>query len=171
MKLHELENTPGAIHRTKRLGSGVGTGNGKTCGKGHKGQKSRSGKGIRPMFEGGQMPLYRKLPQRGFNHANFHKTFAVVNVGDLEAVTGDIVDRESLVAAGLIRRNAKLIKILATGDVSRAFKVTVERCSASAKSKIEQAGGSVTETGLAPAQEKAAEAPSTPDETPSDASA
>ncbi len=153
MKLHELQNTPGAIHRTKRLGSGVGTGNGKTCGKGHKGQKSRSGAGIRPMFEGGQMPLYRKLPQRGFNHANFHKTFAVVNVGDLEEVSGDTVDRESLVAAGLVRSNAKLIKVLGTGEVSRGFKVTVDRCSASAKAKIEKAGGSVTETALAPASE------------------
>ncbi|MGF1484649.1 MAG: 50S ribosomal protein L15 [Opitutales bacterium] len=159
MKLHELQNNPGAIHRTKRLGSGVGTGNGKTCGKGHKGQKARSGKGIRPMFEGGQMPLYRKLPIRGFNHKNFHKLFAVVNVGDLELVEGESVNKETLVKAGLVRSNAKLVKILATGEVGRAFQVTVDRCSASARTKIENAGGSVTETLLsAEAAEPAAEA-------------
>jgi large subunit ribosomal protein L15 len=157
MNLHTLENTPGAIHRTKRLGSGVGSGNGKTCGKGHKGQKSRSGKGIRPMFEGGQMPLYRKLPIRGFNHANFHKQYAVVNVGDLEAIEGETADRAAFVKAGLIRRNAALVKVLGTGELTRKLTVTADRFSASARAKIEKAGGSVVETAPAEPSAPAAE--------------
>jgi len=141
MKLHELKNVPGAVHRRKRVGCGEGGGHGKTSGRGGKGQTARSGGSIRPGFEGGQMPLYRKLPHRGFNNKNFTIDYAVVNVGDLERVEGDEVNFEALVKSGLIRSGSVRVKILGDGEIGRALKVTAHKFSASAKEKIEKAGG------------------------------
>lgn len=143
MNLDKIPTIKGATHATKRLGRGEGSGHGKTSGKGHKGQKARSGGGIRIGFEGGQMPLYRKLPRRGFNNFNFRTSFQTVNVGELEKVAGETINRETLVKAGLIRDNDEGVKLLGNGDVSKALTVTVDKASASAKSKIEAAGGQV----------------------------
>lgn len=143
MNLDKIPTIKGATHATKRLGRGEGSGHGKTSGKGHKGQKARSGGGIRIGFEGGQMPLYRKLPRRGFNNFNFRTSFQTVNVGELEKVAGETINRETLVKAGLIRDNDEGVKLLGDGDVSKALTVTVDKASASAKSKIEAAGGQV----------------------------
>ena len=143
MKLHELKNVPGAIHRKKRVGCGEGGGHGKTSGRGGKGQSARSGSSIRPGFEGGQMPLYRKLPHRGFNQAAFRTEPVIVNVGDLAAVAADIseINADVLAQAGLIRKGEKAVKVLGDGELSRAIKVTAAKFSASAKEKIEKAGG------------------------------
>jgi len=143
MKLHELKNVPGAVHRRKRAGCGEGGGHGKTSGRGGKGQTARSGGSIRPGFEGGQMPLYRKLPQRGFNHDAFRDAFAVVNVGDLARLDAAVteVTPAALAAAGLVRRGSDRVKILGTGELARALKVTASKFSGAAKAKIEQAGG------------------------------
>lgn len=143
MELHNLRNINEKRKSRKRKGIGVGTGLGKTSGRGHKGMKARSGGSVRPGFEGGQMPLYRKLPHRGFSNFKFRKNFSIVNVGDLERIEGDSVNYESLLAAGLIRSSAGLIKILGDGETTRPFKVSVDAISASAKSKIEAAGGSI----------------------------
>jgi large subunit ribosomal protein L15 len=143
MKLHELKNVPGAIHRKKRVGCGEGGGHGKTSGRGGKGQTARSGSSIRPGFEGGQMPLYRKLPHRGFNQAAFRIEPVVVNLGDLAAMDASVkeVDADVLAKAGLIRKGEKQIKVLGDGELSRPLKVTAAKFSASAKAKIEKAGG------------------------------
>jgi large subunit ribosomal protein L15 len=143
MKLHELKNVPGAIHRKKRVGCGEGGGHGKTSGRGGKGQTARSGSSIRPGFEGGQMPLYRKLPHRGFNSANYRVEYPVINVGDLAALDASVsvVNAEVLAAAGLIRGGSPTVKILGTGEITRAFTVTAAKFSESAKAKIEAAGG------------------------------
>lgn len=145
MNLQNIPTIKGATHATKRLGRGEASGHGKTCGKGHKGQKARSGGGIPIGFEGGQMPLYRKLPRRGFNNHNFRRSFQTVNVGDLERVEGNDVNRESLVKAGLIRDNDESVKLLGDGEVSKAFQVDVDKVSAAAKSKVEAAGGKIAE--------------------------
>ncbi len=144
MKLHELQNVPGAVHRRKRVGCGEGGGHGKTSGRGGKGQTARSGGSIRPGFEGGQMPLYRKLPHRGFNNYEFRTEIAIVNVGDLARLDAAVteVNAVALAAAGLIRSGEKVVKVLGDGELSRALKVTAARFSASAKEKIEKAGGS-----------------------------
>ncbi len=143
MKLHELKNVAGAVHRKKRVGCGEGSGHGKTSGRGGKGQTARSGGSIRPGFEGGQMPLYRKLPHRGFNQFNFRTEVAVLNVGDLAALDAAVTEANAttLAAAGLIRAGEKAVKILGDGELSRALKVTAKAFSASAKAKIEKAGG------------------------------
>lgn len=142
MRLHSLKNVPGATHRRKRVGCGEGSGRGKTCGRGGKGQTARSGGSIRPGFEGGQMPLYRRLPHRGFNNKNFRTVYALVNLADIEKLEGvSDVDRTVLVENGLIRRNATLLKILGDGEISRAIKIKADKFSASAKTKIEAAGG------------------------------
>ena len=143
MRLHTLQNVKGAVHRKKRVGCGEGSGHGKTSGKGGKGQTARSGGSIRPGFEGGQMPLYRKLPHRGFNNYEFRTSYAVVNVGDLAKLDEKIteVNAEVLVQAGLIRGGEKSVKILGDGELSRALKVTAAKFSESAKAKIEKAGG------------------------------
>ena len=154
MNLENIPTIKGATHPTKRLGRGEGSGHGKTSGKGHKGQKARSGGGIRIGFEGGQMPLYRKLPRRGFNNKNFKVSYQLVNVGQLEKLEGDTVDRESLIAAGLVRDNDQGVKLLGDGELAKAFTVNVDRVSVSAKSKIEAAGGKIVE---AVAEEAAAE--------------
>ena len=145
MNLHNLKPNRGAKHRVKRLGCGESSGLGKTCGRGHKGQKSRSGGGVRPGFEGGQMPLHRRLPKRGFNNTRFQDKIAVVNVSDLEArfEDGATVNMESLKAARLVKGTYVTVKVLGNGDI--ATKLTVEGCkvSTSAREKIEKAGGSV----------------------------
>jgi large subunit ribosomal protein L15 len=138
-------NLPSGANRTKRrLGRGEGNGHGKTCCRGHKGAGARSGYSLRAGFEGGQMPLYRKLPQRGFNRARFQTDIAVVNLSKLNDLNSDKVNLETLKAAGLIRSNAKFVKILGSGDISKALQVEVNFASASAAKKIEAAGGSVT---------------------------
>lgn len=146
MNLQSIPTIKGATHPTKRLGRGEGSGHGKTSGKGHKGQKARSGGGIRIGFEGGQMPLYRKLPRRGFNNFNFRTTYQTVNVGDLARIEGELVNRESLVKAGLIRSNSQGVKLLGDGEVAKAFTVGVDKVSGSAQAKIEAAGGKIVAT-------------------------
>jgi large subunit ribosomal protein L15 len=143
MKLHSLRNTPGAIHRKKRVGCGEGGGHGKTSGRGGKGQSARSGSSIRPGFEGGQMPLYRKLPHRGFNQAAFRTEIAIVNVGDLARLDASVaeVDAVALAKAGLIRGGETTVKVLGDGEITRAIKISAARFSAAAKAKIEAAGG------------------------------
>ncbi len=143
MKLHELKNVPGAIHRKKRVGCGEGGGHGKTSGRGGKGQSARSGSSIRPGFEGGQMPLYRKLPHRGFNNYRHRIEIAVLNVGDLASLDAGVteVNAVALAAAGLIRAGESRVKILGDGELNRAIKITAAKFSESAKAKIEKAGG------------------------------
>jgi len=145
MRLHNLVNVKGAVHRKKRVGCGEGSGHGKTSGSGGKGQKGRSGGSIRPGFEGGQMPLYRKLPHRGFNNYEFRTSYAVVNVGDLAKLDAKVteVNAEVLAKAGIIRADVKLLKVLGDGEISRALKVTAQKFTDSAKAKLEKAGGSV----------------------------
>lgn len=143
MRLHNLKNVKGAVHRKKRVGCGEGSGHGKTSGRGGKGQTARSGGSIRPGFEGGQMPLYRKLPHRGFNNYEFRTSYAVVNVGDLARLDAKVTDvnTEVLAAAGLVRPGVKLLKVLGDGEITRALKVTAQKFTGSAKAKLEKAGG------------------------------
>ena len=157
MNLENIPSIKGATHQTKRLGRGHGSGHGKTSGKGHKGQKARSGGGIPVGFEGGQMPLYRKLPRRGFNNFNFKKTFQTVNVGALSKIEGDIVNRATLIKAGLVRDNKEGVKVLGTGTLEKAFTVEVDKVSSSAQQKIEAAGGKIVATVASPATEAEAE--------------
>ena len=145
MRLHELKPRPGSTHRVKRLGCGESSGHGKTSGKGHKGQKARSGGSIRLGFEGGQMPLYRRLPKRGFNNAAFKKKVVVVNLGDLDALAdGGTINETVLREKGLIRGDFDGLKILGTGEVTKKIVVEIDAISASAREKIENAGGTVT---------------------------
>jgi len=142
MNLHTLKPRPGSKHRVKRLGCGESSGHGKTSGKGHKGQKARSGGSIRLGFEGGQMPLIRRLPKRGFNNASFKTTYATVNVGDLNGFEdGATIDESTLVDAGLIRGIYDGVKVLGNGELSRKLTVVVDKVSASALEKIQKAGG------------------------------
>ncbi len=154
MKLHTLSNKPGARHARKRVGCGEGSGHGKTSGRGHKGMKARSGGGVRPGFEGGQMPLYRKLPHRGFNNYKFRLEYATVNVGDLEKLAQDSADAMSLFASGLIRKPGMLVKILGNGELKKALTVSAHKFSESAKQKIEKAGGKVIVIEPAQVEEK-----------------
>ncbi len=141
MKLHELSPAPGSVRDAKRIGRGHGSGNGKTAGKGHKGQKARSGHGMRPGFEGGQMPLQRRVPKRGFNNI-FASRYAIVNVSDLEVFeSGAVVDTDALKAKGLIKKAFDGVKVLGNGEISKAVTVKAAAFSESAKSKIEAAGG------------------------------
>lgn len=144
MKLHTLPKIEGSTHRHKRLGCGRSSGHGKTSGRGHKGMKARSGGGVRPGFEGGQMPLYRKLPHRGFNNVN-RVEFAVVNLSQINKCEGTEIDRNVLVNAGYVRSSDLLVKVLGNGEITRAVTVTAQKFSASAKAKIEAAGGKVVE--------------------------
>ncbi|MFA6289565.1 MAG: 50S ribosomal protein L15 [Opitutaceae bacterium] len=143
MKLHELKNVKGAIHRKKRVGCGEGGGHGKTSGRGGKGQSARSGSSIRPGFEGGQMPLYRKLPHRGFNQASFRNAPEVVNVGDLARLDAGVTEVNSaiLAKAGIVRGDKSILKVLGDGELTRAFTITAAKFSETAKAKIEKAGG------------------------------
>jgi large subunit ribosomal protein L15 len=145
MRLHNLRPRPGARHRVKRLGCGESSGHGKTSGKGHKGQKARSGGSIRLGFEGGQMPLIRRLPKRGFNNAAFHATYAIVNLSDLnEFKAGTVVNEELLRESKLVRGDVAGIKILGDGELKHALKIEADKVSESAKAKIEKAGGTIT---------------------------
>ena len=140
MKLHELSPIQPKPER-KRVGRGHGSGNGKTAGKGHKGQNARSGGGVRIGFEGGQMPLARRIPKRGFNNI-FAKTYAIVNVADLNKFeSGAQVDAEALLQAGLIKKACDGVKVLGNGELEKSLTVKAAAFSASAKEKIEKAGG------------------------------
>lgn len=143
MRLHNLSNTKGAIHRRRRVGCGEGGGHGKTSGRGGKGQTARSGGGIRIGFEGGQMPLFRKLPRRGFNNKQFKVYYETVNLGELAKLDDSVTElnREVLAAAGLVRLNANPLKVLGEGELKKALKITADKFSGSAKEKIEKAGG------------------------------
>ena len=142
MKLHELSPAEGSVKEGFRKGRGAGSGNGKTAGKGHKGQNARSGGGVRPGFEGGQLPLYRKLPKRGFNNARFGKAYAVVNVKSLNKFNdGDVVDCAALLSAGIINTVVDGVKILGEGELTKKLTVKAAVFSASAKEKIEAVGG------------------------------
>lgn len=141
MKLHELSPAPGSVTPAWRKGRGTGSGNGKTAGKGHKGQNARSGGGVRPGFEGGQIPLYRRLPKRGFNNM-FAKEYAIVNVEALNAFeNGAVVTTEALLEKGIVRKTLDGVKILGRGELSKSVTVQAKIFSASAKAKIEAAGG------------------------------
>ncbi len=141
MKLHELSPAPGSNRDVKRIGRGHGSGNGKTAGKGHKGQNARSGGGVRPGFEGGQMPMTRRIPKRGFNNI-FAEKPETVNVSALEIFNdGTTVDIDLLRASGLIKKTANGVKILGNGELSKNLTVKADAFSASAKEKIEKAGG------------------------------
>ena len=148
MKLHELSDNPGARHNSKRVGRGIGSGKGKTAGRGHKGQKSRAGAKIKG-FEGGQMPLYRRLPKRGFTNI-FRKRYAVVNVGRLQQAIDDkkidsktTIDGEALVASGIVRRLHDGVRLLANGELSAKVTIEVAGASKAAVELVEKAGGKV----------------------------
>jgi large subunit ribosomal protein L15 len=143
MKLHELKPAEGSTKDRKRIGRGVGSGWGKTAGRGNKGHNARSGGGVRPGFEGGQMPLHRRLPKRGFTNI-FKKVMAVVNVSDLSRFEpGTVVDAASLIRTGLVKGQMDGIKLLGQGDIDIALTVKINAISRSAKAKIEAAGGTV----------------------------
>lgn len=145
MKMHELRPAEGARTSAKRLGRGMGSGLGKTSGKGHKGQNARSGGGVRPGFEGGQMPLVRRIPKRGFNN-RFRKVYSIVNISALEAKfeNGAVVDAEALIVSGILSKIEDAgVKVLGGGELTKALTVKADKFSASAKEAIEKAGGSV----------------------------
>jgi len=150
MKLHELAPNPGARKERKRLGRGIGSGLGKTSGKGHKGQNARAGGGVRPGFEGGQMPLTRRLPKRGFSNEPFKVTYEVVNVGSLDAFeAGTVVTPELLEESRVCKNAVKGVKVLGLGEITKALTVRAHKVSESAKQKIEAAGGKVEVIGEA----------------------
>ena len=141
MKLHELSPAAGSVTPAWRKGRGTGSGNGKTAGKGHKGQNARSGGGVRPSFEGGQSPLYRKLPKRGF-HNKFGTEYAIINVSKLNAFEdGETVNLEALINKGIIRKANDGLKVLGNGEITKKLTVEASVFSATAKEKIEAAGG------------------------------
>ena len=143
INLSNLSPQPGSTKQRKRLGRGHGSGHGKTSGRGHKGQKARSGSGIKPGFEGGQMPIQRRLPKRGFNNI-FRRAFAILNVKDLNSFDdGATINRESLLAAGMIKSSDEQVKILGDGELTKKITVDVDKLSKSAQAKIEAAGGSI----------------------------
>jgi len=160
MRLHDLKPRPGAKHRRKRLGQGESSGHGKTSGRGGKGQTARSGSSIRIGFEGGQMPLIRRIPKRGFNNARFTTQYIPVNVGDLNQFDdGARVDETALRAIGLANGRGAGIKILGTGELSKKLTVAANAFSASAKTKIEAKGGACEITQRKTEAEKPAETP------------
>jgi large subunit ribosomal protein L15 len=145
IRLHNLRPRPGSRHRVKRLGCGESSGHGKTSGKGHKGQKARSGGSIRLGFEGGQMPLIRRLPKRGFNNAAFRKHYAIVNLDELsDFKAGTNVNEQLLRDSKLVRGHFAGIKILGDGELKHGLNVEADKVSAAAREKIEKAGGTVT---------------------------
>ena len=140
MKLHELTNLE--AKNRKRIGRGPGSGSGKTAGKGHKGQNARSGGGVRPGFEGGQLPLYRRLSKRGFNNYNFKTVYATVNVSDLERFDeGTVVDTALLKEVGLVNKELDGVKVLGNGELTKKLTVKANKFSTTAKEKIENVGG------------------------------
>ena len=141
MKLHELSPAAGSTKANFRKGRGAGSGNGKTAGKGHKGQNARSGGGVRPGFEGGQLPLYRKLPKRGFTN-HFAKQYAIINVETLDRYeAGAVIDIDTLINDKVIKNRFDGLKVLANGEITKALTVKAAVFSAQAKEKIEAAGG------------------------------
>lgn len=146
MSLNELSPASGARKNRKRLGRGMASGTGKTSGKGAKGQKARSGGGVRPGFEGGQMPIHRRLPKRGFTNI-FKKVFAIVNLRDLAVFeAGAVVDEISMIQYGIVKGKFDAVKVLANGDINTPITLKVSHISTSAKTKIEAAGGTVEVT-------------------------
>jgi len=144
MKLHELQPNEGSVKNRKRVGRGPGSGLGKTSGKGHKGQNARSGGGVRPGFEGGQLPLFRRLPKRGFSNAMFKKEYAVINLDDLNRFNdGDVITPELLKELGIVKKQLCGIKVLGNGNLEKKVTVRAHKFSESAKSKIEASGGKV----------------------------
>jgi len=145
MKLHELRPAPGSTKTRKRVGRGSGSGLGTTAGKGHKGQKARSGGQTKPGFEGGQMPLTRRLPKRGFNNKMFATVYEIVNLYQIEEKfnNGEVVNRDTLIAKGLVKGNKDGIKVLAVGDLTKKLTFEVNKLSSSAEEKIKAAGGEV----------------------------
>jgi len=142
MKLHELSPNPGSTQTRKRVGRGAGSGLGKTSGKGHKGQNARSGGGVRVGFEGGQLPLFRRLSKRGFNNYEFRTVYATVNVGDLDRFEdGTTVTPELLIETGLVKKELDGIKVLGNGELTKKLTVKANKFSDSAKTKIENIGG------------------------------
>ena len=142
MKLHELRPSEGAFKTSKRLGRGTGSGLGKTSGKGHKGQNARSGGGVRPGFEGGQLPLFRRLPKRGFSNAMFKVEYATINLSDLEKFEdGAVVTPELLKEMGILKKQLSGVKVLGNGELTKKLTVKANKFSASAKEKIEAIGG------------------------------
>lgn len=143
MKLHELAPAPGSTKAPKRLGRGIGSGVGKTSGKGHKGQNARSGGGVRPGFEGGQMPLSRRLPKRGFTNI-FAKEYAVINLSDLSKFKdGDTVSAQTLIEKGVIKKPLDGVKVLGNGQISAKLTIVAAKVSKSAAEKIQAAGGKI----------------------------
>ena len=143
MKLEALKPSAGSVKTSKRVGRGIGSGTGKTSGRGHKGQKARSGGSIRPGFEGGQMPLQRRLPKRGFTNI-FRKVYAIVNVGDLNVFTDDqLVTLEELKAAGLVKKVGAGVKLLGDGELERKLTIQVAKASAAAVEKVTAKGGKI----------------------------
>lgn len=141
MKLHELSPAPGSVREAKRIGRGHGSGQGKTAGKGHKGQKARAGRGLQIGFEGGQMPLQRRIPKRGFNNI-FATPYTIINLAALNRFEeGAVVDAEALLNAGVINKAPNGVKVLGNGKIEKALTVKVAAFSESAKAKIEAAGG------------------------------
>lgn len=159
MRLHKLVQSEGATHPKKRLGRGRSSGHGKTSGRGGKGQTARSGSHQRPGFESGHVPLYRKIPKRGFNRSRFQVEWSIVNVDAIDTLPEGIsdVDLAVLEANGIVHPGTELLKVLGTGEIKRAFNVSAQKFSASAKEKIEKAGGKVIvladETSTAEAEE------------------
>ena len=144
MKLNELSPAAGSAKAAWRKGRGPGSGNGKTAGKGHKGQNARSGGGVRPGFEGGQIPLYRKLPKRGFTNSRFKVNYAIVNVSALNVFEdGAVVDLAALLEKKIIRKSMDGLKVLGNGDITKKLTVKATVFSATAKEKIEAAGGKI----------------------------
>lgn len=142
MKLHELRYNEGSNKNSKRLGRGTSSGHGKTSGKGHKGQNARSGGGVRPGFEGGQNPLFRRVPKRGFNNYNFQTKYAVINVSDLNKFEdGAVVTPEILKEMGLVKKQLDGIKVLGNGNIDKKITVKATMFSKTAKEKIEKSGG------------------------------
>ena len=144
MKLHELHPAEGSVKTRKRIGRGPGSGTGKTSGKGHKGQNARSGGGVRLGFEGGQLPLFRRLPKRGFSNARFKREYAVINLSDLNKFNdGDVVTPELLKEMGIVKKELCGIKVLGNGTLEKKVTVKAHKFSESAKEKIETSGGKV----------------------------
>ena len=143
LTLNNLSPNPGSRKNRKRVGRGQGSGRGKTSTRGHKGYKARSGSSIKPGFEGGQMPLQRRIPKRGFNNI-FRKEFAIVNVNDLDVFeAGTKIDLAALIDAGLVAKKYKLVKVLGNGELSKSLTVAVDKLSETARKKIEAAGGTI----------------------------
>lgn len=141
MKLHELKRNPGATHSKKIVGRGPGSGLGKTSGKGHKGQNARSGGGVKPVFEGGQLPLYRRLPKRGFSNAKFKTEYAVINVSDLDKFEeGTVITPELLKEVGMVKKQLAGIKVLGNGEITKKVTIRAHRFTSSALRKLEESG-------------------------------